>query len=465
MLHVSDVVIVGFGNIGQALLPLLVQYYKVPVTIFEKDVTDDRVLIAQEFSSEIIRCEVTEENYCNQLSPRLRDCTLLLNLAVSVSSLDLISLAQERGAFYLDTCIEPWEYSHSDVGISTGNYFLREEMKSAQKNANGRRTAIVAHGANPGFISILMKKALLEMARLNEIESKPVSQDEWANLAKDLDVRVIQISERDTQVSYLPRSVGEFVCTWSVDGLITEALQPAELGWGSHEMTLPDGSVLHNYGSRAGIALAQSGREVRVKSWSPNSLDFTGYLITHNESLSMADYLSVLDDDGVVYRPTTYYAYHPCDDAVESMELLADGTERSVLSKRVVKSEVVSGIDELGVFLISGKYPALWYGSNLSIGRTRNIVPHNNATSLQVVSSILAAVQWLELNPCEGILESEQLDWEFVFERAAHYWSPLICTSVQWTPTGNPCAFQFDDFLVRDSGCLFVEPIMEEEVV
>ena len=52
-------------------------------------------------------------------------------------------------------------------------------------------------------------------------------------------MRAIHIAERDTQVQDVPKKIGEFVNTWSIDGFIGEGCQPAELGWGTHEKELP----------------------------------------------------------------------------------------------------------------------------------------------------------------------------------------------------------------------------------
>lgn len=454
MASVTNIVMVGFGNIGQALLPLLREYYSVKIEIFDKQTTADRVEIAAEFEAGFTECEITSLNFKSVITPHLQENSFVLNLAVSVSTIDLITLAQSCKAFYLDTCIEPWEYEHSSKGICTSNYDLREQVyrykARASNSSNGAKTAIIAHGANPGFVSILVKKALIDMAKLNGFSVRPSNRIEWGELAEKLGVKVIQISERDTQVSYRPREKNEFVCTWSVDGLITEALQPSELGWGTHERKIPVGAHLHDYGSRAGIELAESGRELGVKTWSPNYLEFTGYLITHNESISISDYFTVKAKGEVLYRPTCYYAYHPCDDAILSMKLLADGTEHSIFEKRVAKEEIVSGIDELGVFLISEKFDSYWLGSNLSIGRARKIAKYNNATSLQVVSSIVAGMLWAEANDDQGVLESEYLDWEFIYDKAKKYWEPIVGASTNWTPNESSIqSYQFEDFLVK----------------
>jgi homospermidine synthase len=46
-----------------------------------------------------------------------------------------------------------------------------------------------------------------------------------------------------------------------------------------------------------------------------------GFLITHNESISIADYLSGLMG-GRPYHPTVLYAYNPCYTAVSSIHEL-----------------------------------------------------------------------------------------------------------------------------------------------
>jgi homospermidine synthase len=391
----------------------------------------------------LFECKITRNNYRQKLAPYLHEQTALLNFAVSVCSVDLILLAQQKNAFYIDSCIDPWEYGSTDQGLLESNFGLREGIKQIQPGCQGKSTAIVAHGANPGFVSILVKKALHDMARANGMPQEPDSKEGWAALARDLDVRVIHISERDTQVESGQKGEDEFVCTWSVDGFITECLQAAELGWGSHERQIPDGATLYHSRTQAALTLAEAGKDTRVKSWSPNALDFTGYLITHNESLSIAEYLTLGRADAPAYRPTVYYAYHPCDATVESLSLLEGNTDEKVRRKRILMDEVISGMDELGIFLISGTYPSFWLGSNLSIEKARKQLPHNNATSLQVVASVIAALKWIEANPGAGVIESEELPWRFIYEKSEPYWAPMTTASIKWQPVpGGRLAFQ-----------------------
>lgn len=449
--HGTKIILLGFGNIGQAIIPLLKTHFSpMDIWVIEQNLDRDQEALIGEYGLHALRETVTRENYRQLLSPILEAGDFLVNLATSISSRDLIQLAQANDSLYIDSCIDPWEYAASAGGIETSNYFLREQIRDLRPSTAGKATAIVAHGANPGFVSILVKRALIDMAAAHAVPDQRLKgQNDWARLARDLDVRVIQISERDTQFGTVARAEGEFINTWSVDGFVTECLQPAELGWGTHEGALPAGGHQHDYGCQAAISIDRPSFTLKVKSWSPNYLDFEGFLITHNEAISLADYLTYREDGRVTYRPTSYYAYHPCDEAVESLRLLRDLTPARITSSRILKDEIRSGIDELGVFLISGKYAAYWLGSNLSIGKARKMARHNNATSLQVVSSLVAGMAWARENPRRGVLESEDLDHEFIHAFTEPYWAPMVSQSLNWLPREGAGELLFADFLVN----------------
>ena len=117
-------------------------------------------------------------------------------------------------------------------------------------------------------------------------------------------VKGIHIAERDTQRAREPKPRGKFVNTWSVEGFCSEGLQPAELGWGTHEKSCrPNGST-HDFGCDAAIYLTQPGAGTRVRSWTPTAQAQHGFLVTHNKSISIADYFTLRESGKVVYRPT-----------------------------------------------------------------------------------------------------------------------------------------------------------------
>jgi homospermidine synthase len=90
---------------------------------------------------------------------------------------------------------------------------------------------VVAHGANPGVITHLLKAGLMELAlQLDHPLPETRGGVDWARLCMELGIKVIHFAERDTQRSHRPKEDDEFVNTWSVEGFISEGSQPAELG-------------------------------------------------------------------------------------------------------------------------------------------------------------------------------------------------------------------------------------------
>jgi homospermidine synthase len=439
----GSIVFVGFGSIGQGVLPLILRHI---------GTSADRITIvtaenagrpeADHFGVKFVKTALTRDNYRQTLEPLLGPGDFLLNLSVDVSSIALIELARERGALYLDTCIEPWAGGYTDAKLSVdarSNYTMRDAALALRKSPGGASkdapTAVLTHGANPGLVSHLVKRALLNVAKDVGLETKvPTTREQWAKLAQTLDIKVIHVAERDTQVSKDPKKPNEFVNTWSVDGFVSEGAQPAELGWGTHEKHFPADGGRHEVGSRCAIYLNRPGASTRVRTWTPKAGHFHAFLITHSEAISLADYYTVTEGGRAVYRPTTHYAYHPSDNAVLSVHEFAGRNWHLQDSKRIMLDDITGGIDELGVLLAGHKKNAYWYGSQLSIEEARKLVQYNSATSLQVTVAVLAGMVWAMENPRRGIIEPDEMDFERPLAVAMPYLGKVVGEYTGWTP-------------------------------
>lgn len=432
--------ILGFGSIGQGVLPLILRHIDIDrerITIMSADPAHAKA--AQQAGIKFVGAKLTQDNWQAEIGPLVGAGDFLLNLSVDVSSIDLMRFCAEAGALYLDTCIEPWPGGYTDGSLSPSersNYRLREDVLALRASQpEGAPTQISAHGANPGLVSHFAKQALLNLADDCALDyAEPNTRAEWAALAHRLGVKVIHIAERDTQVAMEPKQVGEFVNTWSVDGFISEGSQPAEMGWGTHEKQMPEDADGHDYGRQSAIFLKRPGATTKVRTWTPEAGAIHGYLITHDESITISDYLTVYEDGKVIYRPTVHYAYHPCDDAVLSLHEFTGKNLVQQENQRIMMDEIVSGIDELGVLLAGHDKNAYWYGSQLSIAETRELVPHNNATSLQVTAAVLGGMVWAIENPSAGVTEPEEMDHKRVLDVCGPYLGPVIGAYSDWTP-------------------------------
>lgn len=439
----GPIVMIGYGSIGRGLLPLLerhVGYDPSRFTVIDPmDYRDEVSKHGVAFMQEAL----TPENHRDILTSLLGygpGRGFCINLSVDVSSLDVMETCRHLGALYIDTVIEPWPGFYFDVSMPTGqrtNYAMRERLLDYRRRNPGGPTAVSCCGANPGMVSWFTKKALIDIKRdLGFGSSCPTDRNGWAALARNLGVKGIHISERDTQVSKVRKNPNQFVNTWSVDGFISEGLQPAELGWGTHEKWLPSNAETHEHGCGAAIFINQPGADTRVRTWVPSLGSQHGLLVTHNESISISDYLTVSDSSGnPIYRPTCHYAYHPCDDAILSFrELFGKGGEIQPDRKILSPDDIESGMDELGVFIYGHGKNAYWYGSRLTIDDARSLAPNQNATGLQVTSAVLAGIVWTLENPTQGVVEADEMDHARCLEVQTPYLGVLVGEYTDWTP-------------------------------
>jgi homospermidine synthase len=439
----GPIVMIGFGSIGKGTLPLIERHISFDRSKFVVIAPDDRDChLLDERQIRFIRAALTRENYRDVLMPLLTvgpGRGMIVNLSVDTSSVELMEFAKDIGAFYLDTVVEPWPGLYTDRSLSASqrsNYALREGILALRRRRPGGVTAVSCCGANPGMVSWMVKQALLDLAIDLELElAEPQSREDWARLMRRVGVKGIHIAERDTQRARHPKPRGKFVNTWSVEGFVAEGLQPAELGWGTHEKALPPGGRRHDFGCDSAIYLTRPGAGTRVRSWTPTAQAQHAWMITHNESISIADYFTLREHEEVVYRPTCHYAYHPCDDAVLSMHEMAGAEWRPQKTWQILcEDDIVDGVDELGVLLYGHPRNAYWYGSRLSIEETRMLAPYQNATGLQVTSAVLAGIVWMLENPDCGIVEADEMDFRRALAIQRPYLGSVGGYYTDWTP-------------------------------
>jgi len=450
--------LLGCGSVSRCLQPLLLRHLdmdlaKLTVLDFDDRATPDADLM--EAGASFVRHRITPENMDATLRGRLGPGDLLVNLTWDIDTGDLIQWSQDHGVLYVDTSVELWDNTFADHAATdpTDRTLYVRHMDLRRRAATwGHRgpTAVVEHGANPGLVSHWTKVALTDIATamLVEPDRLPAPLDparrarlvaalaeaDFARLAMETRTKVIHISERDTQISDRPKEVGEFVNTWSIAGFFEEGTATAELGWGTHERRLPPGAHTHTDGPRNQICLARPGMDTYVRSWVPLGGQIEGMVIRHGEAFTISDHLTVWDGDRPRYRPTVHYAYLPTDAAMASLHECRMTGYRLQDRQRIMADDIVSGADELGVLLLGHDLGGWWTGSQLDIKEARELVPHQNATTLQVAASVLGAVAWMLRNPNRGLCVPDDLDHEAVLEVAGPYLGPCPSIPTSWTP-------------------------------
>ena len=442
----NRVLVLGAGSVSQCVLPLLVEHLVDAKQITIVDMRDNRHRVSEVIAqgATYVQDQLTRENMDQFLSKFVSAGDFLLDLAWNIDANEIIEWAHDHGVIYLNTSLEEWDPYSAAVSRNPTErtlYWRHMKLRKLTDTWGGKGpTAIVEHGANPGLVSHLTKKSLFDIATRAIKDGKAASGvsealavENFPVLAQKLGVKVIHIAERDTQVSDKPKLLNEFVNTWSVEGFYEEGIAPAELGWGTHEKTLPVNAYQHESGPKNQICIAQPGATTWVRSWVPK-METTGMLVRHGEAFTISDHLTVWQDDKAIYRPTVHYAYCPTDAAIASMRELEMQQWSITPNQRIMNEEIIDGEDRLGVLLMGHPYKSWWTGSLLSIHDSRKLIPKQSATTVQVASAVYAAVAWAMANPNAGYSVPDDLPWREVLGFAEKYWGGYYSEPADWDP-------------------------------
>lgn len=460
---------IGFGGIGGCMLPLYRRHIKMnhpsQVIIFEMDKSKIPKKNKQ-LGAIFIHFKVTKENYKQTLKSVLREGDILVDLAWYIDTLSLLKLCHSTSSLFVNAAVEEWESPMEDPKKDPREYTLYSRQLKIQEQAKEWKhqgpTALLTIGANPGVVSILYKlalkdwvhwidknsnkegkevkemKACLQLLEQNEVKNdRELSKKIWARLSALINVQVIQVTERDTLISAIPRERNTFVCTWSPAGLAEEAIAPAELGWGTHEI-MTEGVYTYSKGPKNQVCFSTRGWNTHVESYTPVNGNFMASCIRHEEAYSLSDYFTDHSSktNKVTYRPTVYYAYLPCDQCVASMQELQSNGYKYPKKDRIPRDDVISGEDEVGIFLLSRDYGEYYLGTKQNIEQSRKLLNHQSPTLLVVAAGVLSGIIYAYNHPNMGVIHPEEMDEEEAIQMIAPYWYPMIGGHISgWKPT------------------------------
>ncbi len=480
----NKILFVGYGAVAECTLPILFKHIKVPaknVTVMDFEDRAEKLKPWTAKGVRFVRDRVTEENMGALLAKFVGPGDLLIDLAWNIDALEILQWCHDHGVLYINTSTELWDpYAAGPNQHPTEKTLYWRHMNLRRKLATWKSkgpTAVIEHGANPGLISHFVKQGLIDIGqsliadkklkgKAAETVAELIALQQFNHLARAIGVKVIHCSERDTQITDQPKQVDEFVNTWSIEGFREEGTTTSELGWGTHEKTLPAHAFRHKQGPGNQICIARMGINVWVRSWVPD-YNILGMVVRHGEAFTISDKLTVWEGKKAVYRPTMHYAYCPCDEAIASLNEMRGYNYKLNANQRIMNDEITGGADILGALIMGHGYNSWWVGSDLSIEESRRLVPHQNATTMQVAISVVAASMWMIQNPLESVRVPDELPHDYILKIAKPYLGRWISKASDWTPLkGRDTTFnkynppdldrkdpwQFKNFLVTDAG-------------
>lgn len=501
----KKLVLIGCGAVGCAVLELLPLSTLVPAAAWARILIIEPRALTHEIQAlrprlrevEHWQVALTRGNLESTLDRALGRGDAVVDASVNVDALAVMAFCNTRGCIYVNTSMENWEVPHPEkLDPAPGALYERSlyarVLEAKRRFPPGGPSMLADHGMNPGLISHFAQRGLEDVAKkLGDSTALALlrggSPQGAAKAAERLGLRVLHIAEKDTQLPKRGRPSKHFYNTWSAVGLIAEALDPVQIGLGTHEdgsatiapntggkgphlrnnavISGPSHFVTPPLGPKNARFLPIRGMDLRLTSFSPGrhgrGSKITGYAIPHGESNTLSALLTRNpggSPQAALYRPSVYYVYQVAPCARASLERLRKGRHSpgTMPVKHVLRlPEIRKGYDAVGALLLFDETPTnprrgvreWWCGTILSTEDVKRYgFVHSGPTVVQVAIAIVSALRWLLANPARGFLTPEDLPFASILRDAVPFLGRIFSGRVA---SGLGRRRQFSEFIVR----------------
>lgn len=428
-LFLGRIVIFGYGMVGQSFYRLLkeeIEFKPEKLFVIDKDELNQKFFVSEGgIAANFQTIDVTKQNYQEVYKNILRAGDALLDFSESTGNIDSLSWCLNNKVHYLSTSSSNWLDDNKEA-TSYDNFLKLKALSKEHKK--GSTSAIIEIGANPGLVSLFVKRCLREIISLegdnyeNEFENL-IATNDYALLAKKIGVETIIISDLDTLSTANTEENEDFLAnTWSPVGLYDEAVSYIELHLGtSFDVKKLDGKIKKHNAEDGYAKLNIRGIDTLEKTYYPGGY-FYGSIITHEEALSLGAHLTVLNQYGArIYSPTVYFSYRPSTKAFNALQKIRLKNYEKPKNFVKLTSEISSGSEYLGVILTGEKLGSYYFGTAVDVDTVRLKRPQETPTIIQVTATAISGFKWIIANPKDGLLFPEELPEDFILENAEKY--------------------------------------------
>jgi homospermidine synthase len=462
----NKILIIGCGAVGPIILFLIIELIKINPTniyIIDKeqyrlDKLKSKINLPINFIYEKLSKKNLEKIIINDLKFGQND--IIIECAYEINTNFIFGLCSNHGISYINSAVDVWS---TDEALNEKDFTFYSRFKSIEAQnsniQNKKNNFIISLGANPGNVNIW---TLYGLEKINNIKNKYQFKS-YSELAYKMGLRTIHISERDSQITSIPKKQNEYVNTWSTDAVswYDEALSYIEIGWGTHEKTLHEytNPKLSNEYQKI---IDLMGSETFVYTYTPINKNVRGMLIRHEEAFTICRKLTIEENNKIIYKPSCYYIYSPSDSCVASLNEVKENLEEIQYKKRLMTNDIIEGRDELGSALFFEDGEIWWIGSLLDINEAREIFDNKindyiNPTILQVATGYIGGLFYLiELinnNKFMGLLLPENLPIKQFIKWTRPLLGPFGLLQVKdWLIESEDQnnKYQFNDFLIEN---------------
>lgn len=404
-----------------------------------------------------IAIEVNKDNFCQIFEKYLSSGDLLIDFADTVGTKDICNWCATNNIMYINTGEADWPENW--YSILTENK-IKNQMKEKYKNTNNLNKApiVLQHGNNPGLVSHFVKAGLEYIVNTQYKKDKYlkalIKSNKFNEVAYKLGLKIIHVNDIDLQEINDSYDDSKLFNTWCIDSFFFEMLSEATINIGTHEkIDFEDECKLVDY-EDGFLEFKKLAVEKKCRTYYPNG-EFEGFLVPHEETITIANSLGVKRNGKTIYRPSVLFLYSPCyyarkylkkakvneypnpdptkplDCENENGNTVVRGYTYPKYAEIIYKEKISKGTEYVGVLLIGENFEPVWVGNRIELSflyKNKKDSYWQTPTITPVAMSALAAICWMIKNKDRGgiYFPDDINDYKYILKIAEKYISKTI---------------------------------------
>lgn len=451
----------GFGAVGKSFYEKLSneikfnenKYY---VITMNKNEFDSYIGLGG-IVSNFITQEITRDNFSIIFGKYLSSGDLLIDFADTVGTREICDWCAENNIMYLNTGEADWPENWYSI---FNENILKNQIR--EKHSNNEKTnkypIVLQHGNNPGLVSHFVKAAIEYIVNTQYKKDRKmrnlIKENKFNEVARILGVKMIHVNDIDLQKVNKNYDNDFLLNTWCIDSFFFEMLSEATVNIGTHEKIDFEDECNSIDFEKGFLEFKNIAVDKKCRTYYPDGY-FEGFLVPHEETITIAKSLEVEENGKVVYRPTVMFLYSPCDIAKhyfdiskvnnypnpdpqkpldcenQNGESIVRGYKYPKKADIMYKEQIMSGTEYVGVLLIGENFDPVWVGNRIEIPflyKHKKDSYWQTPTITPVSMSALAATCWMINNKDKGgiYFPDDIPDYKYILKIAEKYISKTI---------------------------------------
>lgn len=451
----------GFGAVGKSFYEKVsneIKFDENQYFVITRDKSEfDAYINLGGMVANFLEYEVTIDNFRDIFEKYLNSGDLLIDFADTVGTKDICDWCAEKNIMYINTGEADWPENWYSIFNENK---IKNEIKEKHRNNNStnKYPIVLQHGNNPGLVSHFVKVGIEYIVNTQYKKDKHLKEliknNKFNEVARMLGVKMIHVNDIDLQEVNDNYKDNTLYSTWCIDSFFFEMLSEATLNIGTHEkIDFKDECKSVDF-TNGFLEFKKLAVDKKCRTYYPNGT-FEGFLVPHEETITIAKSLEVKEEGKTIYRPSVMFLYFPCNFAREYFskakvnrypnpdptkpldcenkngKTIVRGYLYPERAEIIYKEKIASGTEYVGVLLIGENFEPVWVGNRIETSflyKNKKNSYWQTPTITPVAMSALAAVCWMIKNQDKGgiYFPDDINDYKYILKIAEKYISKTI---------------------------------------